>query len=113
MTQQQRGSSLTTISLLQGVGFRLRLKTAQAGKCWSGPNRAMQHMEFWVVTTRIFGPLHFKVVGAEIDSRLELVKEGAILCGAPTDKRMAMASVASLAASWPYTSDSLHSNLVG
>eukprot|EP00435_Cladocopium_sp_Y103_P061058 s614_g22.t1 len=61
----------------------------------------------------VWGTQLFKVVGAEIDARTEIVKEGAVLCGAPADKRIALASAAALSASWPCTSDSLHPSLVG
>ena len=55
----------------------------------------------------------FKAVGAEVDSRPEIVRKGAIVCGAPASKRLALASIASVSASLPYTSDALHSSLVG
>ena len=61
----------------------------------------------------IWGDKKFKVVGAEIDSRDELVRQGAVLCGAPAAKRLVLASIAALSSSWPYTSDALHSSLVG
>lgn len=61
----------------------------------------------------VWGEKVFKVVGAEVDSRDELVRKGAVLCGAPAEKRMALASVAALISSWPCTSDSLHPSIVG
>lgn len=61
----------------------------------------------------VIGERRFKVVGAEVDARRELVREGAVLCAAPADKRLALASVAALSSSWPFTSDSLHPSLVG
>ena len=56
---------------------------------------------------------HFQVIGAEVDSRKELVRQGAVTVGAPAAKRLGVASVAALSASLPYTSDALHSSLVG
>ena len=47
----------------------------------------------------------FRVVGAEIDSRPELVKQGAINGGAPASKRLGIATVAASVATLPYTSD--------
>ena len=61
----------------------------------------------------VWGENHFKVVGAEVDSRDEVVKAGAVICGAPASKRLALASVAAMSSSLAYTSDSLHSSLVG
>ena len=61
----------------------------------------------------VWGEKVFKVVGAEIDARDELVRKGAVLCGVPADKRMALASVSALVCSWPCTSDSLHPSIVG
>ena len=55
----------------------------------------------------------FKVVGAEIDSRAELVDGGLVSCGLPAEKRLALAMVAAISAALPMTSDALHSSLVG
>ena len=57
--------------------------------------------------------LRFRVVGAEVDSRLHLVKEGLVVCGLPVEKRLALATVASASAVLGFTSDALHSSLVG
>ena len=61
----------------------------------------------------VAGETLFKVVGAEVDSRPEIVSQGACILGAPAGKRMALASLTAVAASLPVTSDSLHSSLVG
>eukprot|EP00435_Cladocopium_sp_Y103_P022128 s659_g5.t1 len=61
----------------------------------------------------VCGEARFKVVGAEIDSRDQVIREGAVVCGIPAEKRLALASVAAVASSLPYTSDALHSSLVG
>ena len=61
----------------------------------------------------VIGMRTFKIVGAEVDASPGLVKEGAVLCAAPSGKRLALASVAALSSSWPFTSDSLHASLVG
>ena len=55
----------------------------------------------------------FKVCGVEIDSREEMVKKGAITAGAPAEKRFALALLAARSAALPYTSDALHSCLLG
>ena len=57
--------------------------------------------------------LLFKAAGAEIDSRLQTVRDGAVLVGAPVAKRLGLASLTAVAASLGYTSDVLHSSLVG
>lgn len=59
------------------------------------------------------GELRFKIVGAEVDSREEIVRDGAVVCGVPAEKRLALAAVAAVSAALPYTSDALHSSLVG
>jgi hypothetical protein len=61
----------------------------------------------------VLGERRFKLVGAEIGAREELVREGAVLCAAPAEKHLAFASVAALSSAWPFTSDSLHPSLVG
>ena len=61
----------------------------------------------------VLGSRCFRVVGAEVDSRRFLVDGGVVSCGLPAEKRLALANVASIAASLPVTSDALHSSLVG
>ena len=61
----------------------------------------------------VLGSRCFRVVGAEVDSRRFLVDGGVVSCGLPAEKRLALAYVASVAASLPVTSDALHSSLVG
>ena len=61
----------------------------------------------------VYGKRVFKVVGAEVDSRDEVVGSGAVICGPTAGKRIALALVAALSSSWPYTSDSLDASLVG
>ena len=55
----------------------------------------------------------FRVAGAEIDSRAEVVNQGHITCGLPAEKRLSLAFVASISAALPMTSDALHSSLIG
>ena len=57
--------------------------------------------------------LKFKLAGAEVDSSLENVRKGFITCGLPVEKRLSLATVASISASMRCTSDALHSSLVG
>ena len=59
------------------------------------------------------GALNYKVCGAEIDSSFQSVRRGVVLAGAPQDKRMSLAVLSAAAASLPYTSDALHSCLLG
>ena len=61
----------------------------------------------------VLNQLCFRVVGSEIDSRMELVQQGLVSCGLPAEKRLALAWVASIAAVLPYTTDAVHSSLVG
>ena len=53
------------------------------------------------------------VVGAEVDSRYELVSSGMLPVGAPTSKRLALSWTAATAARLPATTDALHSSLLG
>ncbi len=57
--------------------------------------------------------LLFRVVGAEVDSRKIFAREGLVSCGLPVEKRLALATVASASAGLGFTSDALHSSLVG
>ena len=52
-------------------------------------------------------------VGAEIDSRPFLAKQGVVPVGAPADKRLALSWVALEAARFSCTTDALHSSLLG
>ncbi len=61
----------------------------------------------------ILDQLTFRVVGSEVDSRLELVRQGLVSCGLPAEKRLVLAWVASIVACLPYTTDAVHSSLVG
>ena len=56
----------------------------------------------------ILGSRCFRVVGAEVDSRRFLVDGGVVSCGLPAEKRLALAYVASIAASLPVTSDVMY-----
>ena len=60
----------------------------------------------------ILDELVFKVVGAEIDSRVGNARDGLVSCGLPREKRLALATLASAAAVLPVT-DAFHSSLVG
>ena len=53
------------------------------------------------------------VVGAELDSRPEMVREGLLPVGAPSAKRMSLSWICLNAAHFAYTTDALHSSLVG
>ena len=61
----------------------------------------------------ILGELRFCAVGAEVDSRPELVRSGLVACGLPAEKRLALATIASAVSVLQYTSDALHASLVG
>ena len=56
---------------------------------------------------------HFKAAGAEIDSRIELVKRGAVLVGAPVAKRLGLAALSLRAARLPSITSRLASRLAG
>ena len=53
------------------------------------------------------------VIGAEVDSPYELASQGLLPVGAPAAKRMSLSWIALSAAKLPYTSDALHSSLLG
>ncbi|CAK8989711.1 Uncharacterized protein SCF082_LOCUS1929 [Durusdinium trenchii] len=53
------------------------------------------------------------VIGAEVDSRYELASQGLLPVGAPAAKRMSLSWIALSAAKLPYTSDAVHSSLLG
>ena len=61
----------------------------------------------------ILDELRFCAVGAEVDSRPELVRSGLVACGLPAEKRLALATIASAVSVLQYTSDALHASLVG
>ena len=61
----------------------------------------------------VVNALKFTIAGAEVDSSLRLVREGAVTCGLPADKRLALAMGASISAGLRCTSDALHASLVG
>ena len=53
------------------------------------------------------------VVGAEVDSRPHVVREGILPVGAPALKRLSLSWIALTSARFGYTSDALHSSLTG
>ena len=57
--------------------------------------------------------LLFKAAGAEVDSRLKTVNDGVVAVSSPAAKRLGLASLTSLAAGLPYTSDAFHASLIG
>ena len=57
--------------------------------------------------------LKFKIIGAEVNSSEGLAKAGVVSLGAPADKRFGLSMLSATAACIPYTTDSLHSSLVG
>ena len=61
----------------------------------------------------VWGSDLFCVCGTEIDSRPEMVRRGVVSAAAPAEKRFALALLAARCASLPYTSDALHSCLIG
>ena len=61
----------------------------------------------------VWGSDLFCVCGTEIDSRAGMVGRGVVSAGAPAEKRHALALLTARCASPPYTSDALHSCLVG
>ncbi len=61
----------------------------------------------------VWGSELFCVCGTEVDSRNEMVRRGIVSAGAPAEKRYALALLTARCAGLPYTSDALHSCLVG
>ena len=61
----------------------------------------------------VVGQQRAKVCGAELDSSLDLVKKGVVGLGAPLEKRLALAMLSAACARVPYTTDAVHSSLVG
>lgn len=57
--------------------------------------------------------LLFKVIGAEVNSTEEMARNGLVSLGAPGEKRFGLMMLSAVAANLPYTSDALHSSLVG
>lgn len=55
----------------------------------------------------------FRVVGAEVDSREAVVLDGLVGCGLPVEKRLSLATIASAVSTLGYTTDALHSSLIG
>ena len=53
------------------------------------------------------------VVGAEVDSRPQVVEKGMLPVGAPASKRLALSWISAMAARYPCTTDALHSSLMG
>ena len=61
----------------------------------------------------VLGNVVFKVCGAEVDSSWQSVRNGVVAAGAPREKRLVLGALSSAAASLRFTSDALHSCLLG
>ena len=61
----------------------------------------------------VLGDVVFKVCGAEVDSSWKSVKNGFVVVGAPKEKRLVLGALSSAAACLRFTSDALHSCLIG
>ena len=61
----------------------------------------------------VIGQQKAKVCGAELDSSLDLVRKGVVGLGAPLEKRLALAMLSAASARVPYTTDAVHSSLIG
>ena len=59
------------------------------------------------------GKLVAKVCGAQIDSSPGAVEKGIVSLGAPVEKRLALALLSVAVARFPYTTDTVHSSLIG
>ena len=59
------------------------------------------------------GKLVAKICGAQIDSSLGAVEKGLVSLGSPVEKRLALALLSVAVARFPYTTDTVHSSLVG
>ena len=60
----------------------------------------------------VVGALKYKVCGGEVNSSLKCVENGVVSLSSPSGKRYALALLSVIAASWPFTTDSLHPCLV-
>ena len=61
----------------------------------------------------VVGALKYKVCGGEVNSLKRSVESGVVSLSSPAEKRYALAVLSMIAASWPFTTDSLHPCLVG
>ena len=61
----------------------------------------------------VLDSLHFRVIGAEVNSTVSSVQRGLVCLGAPAEKRLCLMMLSVNAASLPYTTDALHATLVG
>ena len=61
----------------------------------------------------VVGSVRYKVCGGEVNSSPSCVESGVVSLGTPGSKRYALSMLTMIAASWPYTTDSLHPCLVG
>lgn len=59
------------------------------------------------------GSLHFKIVGAEVDSRLKMRSRGQVLVGAPMDRRLSLAALSLKVCQFPVISRAVASRLAG
>ena len=57
--------------------------------------------------------LKYKIIGTEVVSSEEMAKKGIVSLGAPAEKRYGLMMLSAHVANLPYTSDALHSSLVG
>eukprot|EP00435_Cladocopium_sp_Y103_P057753 s620_g20.t1 len=61
----------------------------------------------------VYGQSRFRVIGAEVIADADTVKSGAVVVSAPFEKRLGLGLCSLLSAELPFTSDALHSMLVG
>ena len=61
----------------------------------------------------VYGQTRFKVIGSEVISDEETVRQGAVIVAAPFENRHGLGQCSLLSAELPFTSDALHSMLVG
>lgn len=61
----------------------------------------------------VVGASHFKVCSGEVDSFFASVQRGVVALGSPCQKRLALALLTAQAVEHSYTTDALHSGIVG
>ena len=66
-----------------------------------------------ILGSEVTDSLHFKIIGAEVNSSVDVVKQGLVSLGAPATKRFGLMMLSACVANLPYTSDGLHASLIG
>ncbi|CAE7255329.1 unnamed protein product [Symbiodinium sp. CCMP2592] len=99
---------------LSGERLAERLRKTEASACIAQAKLAYEHAGLAGSDHKDnWGSLLFTVAGAEVNSEVSLVEQGAVLVGAPLQRRLALSYVTLKAAACPVTSEDLMSSLLG